>query len=83
LQVSDARSVARALFATYLAFLYGRIPARRISGVDPTFRWQLEHGHATTTPAERVSRPRISHLSLSSAGPPISVVVPKEQWLAR
>ena len=73
-QVSDARAVATHFFRTYLAFLYGRLPARRVTGVDRTLRCQLEHGHATTTPAERAARPRISHLSLSSAGPPVSVV---------
>src|SRR5271154_4708460 len=73
-QVSDARSVVTHFFKTYLAFLFGRLPARRVTGVDHALRWQLAHGHATFTPAERTARPRVSHLSLSSAGPPVSVV---------
>jgi hypothetical protein len=73
-QVSDARSIARAFFSTYVAFLYGRVPARRVIGADPNLRRELEQGHATATPAERAARPRIEHLSLSPAGPPISVV---------
>jgi hypothetical protein len=74
LQVSVARSVASAFFTTYVAFLYGRLPASRVTGVDRTLRRELENGHARTTPAERLSRPSISHLSLSPAGPPVSVV---------
>jgi len=73
-QVSAARTVARAFFSSYVAYLYGRLPATRVVGADQTLRWQLEHAQATTTPAEHASRPRIAHLSLASAGPPISVV---------
>jgi len=73
-QVSAARAVARAFFSSYVAYLYGRLPATRVVGSDQALRWHLEHGRATTTPAERASRPRIAHLSLASAGPPMSVV---------
>jgi hypothetical protein len=74
IQVSDAQSIARASFPTYVAFLYGRLPAMRVVGADPNLRRDLEHGHATTTPAERAARPRVEHLSLSPTGPPVSVV---------
>jgi hypothetical protein len=74
LQVSNARSVARAFFTTYVAFLYGRLPARRVADADQALHEQLEHADATTTPAERASRPRIAHLSLTAAGPPVSVI---------
>jgi hypothetical protein len=73
-QVAHARSVGTHFFRTYLAFLYGRLPAQRVIGVDRTLRRELENGHANTTPAARTARPRVSHLSLSSAGPPVSVV---------
>jgi hypothetical protein len=73
-QVSDARSVATAFLRTYLAFLYGQLPAKRVNGAAPNLRRELQQGHATTTPAERAARPRIAHLTLTSAGPPISVV---------
>lgn len=73
-QLSTARTVARAFFSSYVAYLYGRLPATHVVGSDQALRWQLEHGRATTTPAERASRPRIAHLSLASGGPPISVV---------
>jgi hypothetical protein len=73
-QVSDTRAIARAFFTTYVAFLYGRLPAARVVGADPNLRRDLEQGHATTTPAERAARPRIEHLSLSPAGPPVSIV---------
>jgi hypothetical protein len=73
-QVAAARSVAKAFFSSYIACLYGRLPARDVTGADRSLRWQLEHGHATTTPAERASHPRLAHLSLVSAGPPVSVV---------
>ena len=72
-QVSSARSVARAFFTAYLAYLYGQLPATDVTGIDRGLRSQLEHGHAITTPAERASLPRIIGLSLSSSGPPISV----------
>ena len=74
IQVSDARSIARAFFTTYLAFLYGRLPPARVVGADPNLRRELEQGHAITTPAERAARPRIEHLSLSPAGPPVSAI---------
>jgi hypothetical protein len=73
-QVTDARAIATHFFTSYLAFLYGRLPATRVTGTDPKLRRQLQHGHATTTPAERAARPRIAHLSLTPAGPPVSVV---------
>jgi hypothetical protein len=73
-QVSAARSVARAFFASYLACLYGRRPARHVAGADQRLRAQLAHGHATLTPAERASRPHVAHLSITSAGPPVSIV---------
>lgn len=73
-QVTDARAVATHFFTSYVAFVYGRLPAKRVTGADPKLRRQLQHGHATTTPAERDARPRIAHLSLTSAGPPVSVV---------
>jgi hypothetical protein len=73
-QATQARSVATHFFTSYVAFLYGRLPARRVTGADPNLRRQLQRGHATATPAERAARPRIAHLSLTSAGPPLSVV---------
>ena len=73
-QVSPARSVARAFFSSYLAYLYGRLPPARVAAVDQGLRWELERGHATTTPAERASRPRVARLSTTSSGPPVSVV---------
>jgi hypothetical protein len=73
-QVTDARAVATHFFTSYLAFLYGRLPAKRVTGAAPNLRRELQQGHATTTPAERDARPRIAHLSLTPAGPPVSVV---------
>jgi hypothetical protein len=73
-QVSAARPVARAFFATYIAYLYRRRPARHVAEADQRLRAQLERGHATLTPAERASRPHVAHLSITSAGPPVSVV---------
>jgi len=72
-QLSSTRHMARAFLTTYLAYLYGQLPARDVTGTDQGLRWQLEHGHAITTPAERASPPHIARLSLSSSGPPISV----------
>jgi hypothetical protein len=73
-QVSSARSVARAFFSSYLAYLYGRLPPARVAAVDRGLRWELEREHATTTPAEGASRPRVARLSTTSSGPPVSVV---------
>ena len=56
-QVSAARPVARAFFASYIAYLYGRRPARHVAGADQSLRAQLDHGHAALTPAERASPP--------------------------
>ena len=67
-------SVARAFFTSYLAYLYGRLPASDVAGADQSLRWQLEHGARDHHPAERASRPRIARLSLASAGPPVSVI---------
>jgi hypothetical protein len=73
-QVSSARSVARAFFSSYLAYIDGRLPPARVAALDQSLRWQLERDRATTTPAERASRPRVAHLSTTSSGPPVSVV---------
>jgi hypothetical protein len=73
-QVSDARSVATAFLRTYLPYLYGQLPATRVTDANSTLRQHLQQGHATTTPAEHAARPRIAHLTLTPAGPPISVV---------
>lgn len=73
-RASDARSIARAFFTKYVAFLYGQLPATRVTGAAPALHRELAQGRAATTPAERAARPRIGHLSLSPAGPPVSVV---------
>jgi hypothetical protein len=73
-QVSSARSVARAFFSSYLAYVYGRLPPTLVAAVDQGLRRQLEHDRATTTPDERASRPRVARLSIASSGPPVSVV---------
>jgi hypothetical protein len=73
-QLSAARPVARAFFASYIAYLYRRRPPTRVAEADPALRAQLEHGHAKLTPTERASRPHLAHLSITSAGPPVSVV---------
>jgi hypothetical protein len=73
-QVVAARPAAKAFFSSYVSYLYGRLAASRVAGADRSLRWQLEHGRARITPAERASRPRIACLSLASAGPPVSVV---------
>lgn len=69
-----ARAVARPFFSSYVAFLYGRLAPSRVADVDASVRWQLEHGRATTTPAEHASRPRVAHLTVTPAGPPISAI---------
>lgn len=73
-QLSAARSVASHFFTSYLAFLCGRLSPTRIAGVNQSFRWQLEHGGAAITPAERSSRPRVARLTLMPAGPPVSAI---------
>jgi hypothetical protein len=72
-QVSAARPAARAFFASYIAYLYRRRPPTRVAGADQNLRAQLAHGHATLTPAERAARPHLVRLSITSAGPPVSV----------
>jgi hypothetical protein len=72
-QLSAARAVAKAFFASYIAYLCGRRPARLVAGADHSLRARLEHGHAMLTPAERASCHHVAHLSTTSAGPPVSV----------
>ena len=50
-------------------YVYGHV-----AGADHRLRAQLAHGQATLTPAERASRPHLAHLSITAAGPPVSVV---------
>jgi hypothetical protein len=73
-QLSAGRPVARAFFASYIAYLYGRRPASHVAGADQNLRTELERGRATLTAVERASRPHLAHLSITSAGPPVSVV---------
>ncbi|MGO9972331.1 MAG: hypothetical protein ACLP01_05885 [Solirubrobacteraceae bacterium] len=72
--MSAARKVARAFFTSYVTFLYGRLPAHRVRDADGSLLSQLERGHATATPAERASRARVARVSLTSSGPPVSVL---------
>lgn len=69
-----ACTAARAFIGTYLRYLYGRLPARRVINASPRLRSQLQSGHAATTPAERSRLPRIVRLWLTPAGPPVSVI---------
>jgi hypothetical protein len=71
--LSPARAAARAFFETYVAYLYGRLPAERVVDVSPALRAQLESGRAETTPAERASHARIGRVYVAIAGPPVSV----------
>jgi hypothetical protein len=73
-QVSAARSAAKVFFSSYIAVLYGRLPPSRVADVDPSLQRQLEHGHATATPAERASHPRVARVTLTSGGPPVSAI---------
>jgi hypothetical protein len=68
-----ARAAAGRFFASYLAFLTGRLTASRVAGVDPNVRWELSHARANPTPAQRAAHPRIRRLTVSSGGPPVSV----------
>ena len=73
-QVAAARRVASAFFHSYIAYLYGRAPARQSQRRRPGSSPQLAQGHATITPAERASHPRLTRLAVASAGPPVSVI---------
>ena len=72
--VDRARPAARGFFATYLDFLYARLPATKVTDVDRQLRSQLDGGEAVITPAEHTAKPRILHLSISPAGPPLSAI---------
>lgn len=73
-QLAVARGVARAFLISYLAYLYGELAATRVIDMGPGLGRELRSGSAETTPAERSSRPRITRLSVITAGPPVSVV---------
>jgi hypothetical protein len=70
----NAERLARTFFGAYVNFIYGREPAADVPGIDPQLRSQLEHRSALTTPAERLSEPRLRRVTVAAAGPPISAI---------
>src|SRR5579859_5139155 len=72
--LSAARGVARQFLRSYVAYLYGQLPGGHVRDAAAALRRQLEQGQATTTPAERASRPHVERLELTPGGPPISVM---------
>jgi hypothetical protein len=65
LQLSAARDDARTFFTSYVAYLYGRAPVRRVIHLSPRLRQQLDSDRAEVTPAERAARTRITWLSVA------------------
>jgi hypothetical protein len=73
-RLSAAREDARAFFASYVAYLYGQLPVRRVLALSPRLRQQLDSDRADATPAERAARTRITRLSVATGHDPATVV---------
>ena len=73
-QLSAAREDARAFFTSYVAYLYGQLPPRRVIGLSPSLRRQLDSDRAEATPAERAARARTTRLSVTIGHEPATVV---------
>jgi hypothetical protein len=65
----EAVAVGRAFLAGYLAYAYGRVPARRIADATHALIRSLEAHPPRQTPAIRASRPRVLELHTTPAGP--------------
>jgi hypothetical protein len=66
LQLAAAREDAQGFFRSYVAYLYGQLPVRRVADLTRGRRGQLESDHAEATPAERAARPRITRLTVAT-----------------
>ncbi len=73
-QLSAAREDARAFFTSYVAYLYGQLPPRRVTDLSPSLRRQLDSDRAEATPAERAARTRITRLMVAIGHEPMTVV---------
>jgi hypothetical protein len=73
-QLSAAREDAQAFFTSYVAYLYGQLPARRVFHLSPSLRQQLDSDRAEATPAERGARARITRLSVAIGYEPMTMV---------
>jgi hypothetical protein len=73
-ELPAAREDARAFFTSYVAYLYGQLPVRRIIDLSPSLRRQLDSGRAEATPAERAARARITRLTVTIGHEPATVV---------
>jgi hypothetical protein len=73
-QLSAVREDARAFFTSYVAYLYGQLPVRRVVDLSPSLRQQLDSDQAEVTPAERAARVRITRLSVAIGHEPMTVV---------
>ncbi|CAN5476740.1 hypothetical protein BH20ACT18_BH20ACT18_01130 [soil metagenome] len=64
-ELAAAQRAARRFLDGYLAFLYGRAPARRISGVTAAVRHELERNTPRIPPAQRDRTPRVVNLNVT------------------
>ena len=74
LRPPGARRTAVGFFASYLRYLAGREPTRRLAWLSSQLRHQLRASIVRITPAERSSAPRILRIDLAPAGPPGSAI---------
>lgn len=68
-ELGAARRVAARFLDGYLAFLYGRAPARQVSDVSPAVRRELERNTPRIPPAQRQRTPRVVDLQLVGQAP--------------
>ena len=72
--LAKVRRTADRFFAAYVRFLYGRIPASALPDIDARLRSQLARARPLVTPAERSAVPKLVHLTVAAAGPPVSAI---------
>jgi hypothetical protein len=72
--VRAARRAATRFFASYLLFLYGRLPASGVADASESLQSELCQGTSLVTPAERRARPRLLRVTVVPSGPPASAL---------
>ncbi len=68
-QLARARVAARRFLHSYVPYLYGRAPARRVTNVTASVAASLRRSRARVTPAQRRRHPRLVALMLIGQTP--------------
>jgi hypothetical protein len=73
-ELSSARSTAEAFLEGFLKYIYGRAPARTVTGTTVAFLRSLEQQHLRVPPGMRSRHPRIVSIGVAPAAQPGTVV---------